>query len=125
MMQLLITEHEKRSGVLDGDIETLCLRLQAFKTHKTFVDREPTLKKHLEDFNKDILTKKEGKYGRDHCAFEDNRAYRLNQQQPKNNNKFKNRKDHYSAISNSSSSLSSVSSQVFTKKKKSTSSQLR
>lgn len=36
----------------------------------------------------------------------------------KKNNKFRNRKDHYSAISNSSSSLSSVSSQVSLKNKK-------
>lgn len=118
MMELLITEYEKWSSTLDGDIHNICLKLQPLQTHKTFADRESKLKIHLEDFNKDILTKKESKFSRDRCAFEDNRAYKWNQQQPKNYNKFRNRKDHYYAISNSSSSVSSVSSQISSKNKK-------
>lgn len=65
MIQNLITQYEERSGVLDGDKENICLRLQPFQIHKMFADRGSKLKKHLEDYNKDILTKKEGKYSRD------------------------------------------------------------
>lgn len=118
LMKLLITEYQKRSNVLDGDIQTICLKLQLLQTHKIYMDKELKLKKHLEDFNKDILIKKESKLSRDRCAFEENRAYKWNQLQPKNFNRFRNRRDHYSAISNSSSSVSSVSSQVSSKNKK-------
>lgn len=119
MMQLLIVEYEKRSRTLDVDIEGTCLRLQTFKTHKSFMDREIKLKKHLEVYNRDILTKKDGKFSKDRSAFEENRAYKWSgDQQYKKNRGFGKRKDHYSAISNSSSSLSSVYSQVPPKNKK-------
>lgn len=73
----------------------------------------------MEIYNRDILTKKDGKFSRDRGAFEENCAYKWSvDQQHKKNRGFRRRKDHYSAISNSSSSLSTVSSQVPPKNKK-------
>lgn len=51
------------------------------KTHSLFAEAEVKLKCHLEQFNKNILIKKDKKLQRDRKAFEEGRAYKCQSNQ--------------------------------------------
>lgn len=76
MMLLLIDEYAKRIVDIDGKLEKLQNQMSLLRTHVSFSESEERLKRHLEQFNKDILIKKDKKLQRDRKAFEDGRAYK-------------------------------------------------
>lgn len=69
---------------LDGKLEKIQNQMIPLQTHMLFIEFEEKLKDHLEQFNKDILIKKDKKFQRDKRAFEDGTPTNGNQIKPIN-----------------------------------------
>lgn len=83
MMSLLIEEYRKTIQQIDKELESLYTQLTPFKTHTSFVQLDNELNAHLEQFNKNILIKKENKFLRDQTAFSEHKAYNWKTSQTK------------------------------------------
>lgn len=75
MMSLLIEEYQKTIREIDRELEPLYVQLTAFKNHASYIKYDNELNEHLEQFNRDILVKKEKKFLRDQNAFQEQKAY--------------------------------------------------
>lgn len=64
-MKLLIEEYRKLIATLDKGIDIVYTKHEPFKESPRFRDQEETIKSHLDQLVKEILTTKELKFWRD------------------------------------------------------------
>lgn len=116
MMSLLINEYQKRITAFGEKLEKLQNQMVPLKTHHLFPESEAKLKCHLEQFNKNILTKKDKKLQRDRKTFEDGKAYKWqstqsNGRRPQKQNKNVYNNHHDSLVHSSTVSFPQPPSQ--------------
>lgn len=117
LIKMLKNKYSIELSDLDKEIEVLKTNGHQIASNADFQRREKELMQYLENYNKDIVMKKENKFYKDKLAFSGGYAYRwprghYNRQGrfPRSNNNNKNMKTSYKSDSDVSVSSSSVSS---------------
>lgn len=75
MMLLLKEEYAKRLRELDKDVDSFYNLFSQYKDHSAYAQSDKELSEHLENFNHQILMKKEKKMQRDKMAFQGDKAF--------------------------------------------------
>lgn len=76
LMKQLTTQYRSDMTMLDGEIERLINQFPNIKDSAPFTDKWREVKERLETINKDIITKKQGKFLQDKLAFSERYAYK-------------------------------------------------
>lgn len=111
---MLKKKYSKELSDLDKEIESLKINGHQLVSNMDFQRREKELMHYLENYNKDIVTKKENKFYKDKLAFSGGYAYRWPRGQNNRRGRYprtnKNMTTSYKSDSKVSVSSSSVSS---------------
>lgn len=119
MMSLIIEEYQKSLKEIDRELDSVYTQLVVFKNHALYAQYDKELNEHIEQFNREMLIKKEKNFHRDKNAFQDQKAYNWKNTQFRTRSNFKQKPNNIDPGLSDASSVSSISSKGSARFKKS------